>query len=59
MQTVVTKYNVELASRHSHSILKINTTILCWLPVDNDAEEIYIYIYIDARKFTRFGGLSQ
>ena len=36
------KKNVELASRHSHSILKINTTILCWLTVDNDAEEICI-----------------
>ena len=54
MQTQGTKNNVELASRHSHSILKINMTILCWLTVDNDAEEIYIYI-----DTTRFEGRSQ
>ena len=43
MQTLGTINNVELASRHSQSILKINTTILCWLTVNNDAEYIYIY----------------
>ena len=42
----VQKNNVELPCRHSHSILKINSTILCWLTVNNDAEEIYIYIHI-------------
>ena len=42
-----TKNNVEQASRLIHSILKIKTTILCCLTVDNDAEEIYIYVYKD------------
>ena len=46
MQMLGTKNNVELTSRHSHSILKINTTIHCWLTVHNDTEEIYIYICI-------------
>ena len=45
---VVEKNNVKLASLLSHSILKINTTKLCRLTVDNDAEDIYIYIYIDS-----------